>query len=59
MSLEKHYRWLMIGGVVTIVLATASYHYGDDAAPLIVVITIAAMALASWAKAGWDNRPRP
>jgi uncharacterized membrane protein len=50
MSLEKHYRWLMIGGSITIVLAVASYHYGDDAAPLIVVITIAGMALASWAK---------
>jgi hypothetical protein len=59
MSLEKHYRWLMIGGGVTIVLAIASYFYGDEEAPLIVIITAAGMAVASWAKSGWDNRPRP
>lgn len=59
MSLEKHYRVLMTIGAVTVILAIAGTVLGDSAAPLIGVIAAAVMAVASWAKKGWDDRPKP
>ena len=59
MSLNKHYRVVMILGAVAIVLGIGGTIYGDSGGPLIVVIAAAAMALATWGKHGWDNRPRP
>jgi uncharacterized membrane protein YjjP (DUF1212 family) len=58
MSLETHFRWLVGIGIVGIALSIASYMHGDKDALLIAVIAVAALAVAWWAKAGWDNRPR-
>jgi hypothetical protein len=59
MSLEKHYRVIMLLGGGTIALAVVGTVLGDSGAPLLGVIAAAVMAVASWAKKGWDDRPKP